>query len=62
MPIDIKTDATTRSMIRNGRNKRKPISNPRLSSEIMKAGTRMRSDISAGVARTWLVRKIREQG
>ncbi len=50
MPIDISTEATTRSMIRNGRNSRKPISKARFSSEIMNAGTRMRSDISSGVA------------
>src|SRR6476661_5751233 len=50
MPIDIKTEATTRSMIRNGRNSRKPISKARLSSEIMKAGTSTRSDRSSGLA------------
>ncbi len=50
MPIDISTEATTRSMMRNGRNSRKPISKARLSSEIMKAGTRMRSDSASGVA------------
>ena len=50
MPIDISTEATTRSMIKNGRNSRKPISKARFSSEIMKAGTRIRSDISSGVA------------
>ena len=50
MPIDIRTEATTRSMIRKGRNRRKPISKARFSSEIMKAGTRMRSDMSSGVA------------
>ena len=36
--------------MRNGRNSRKPISNARFSSEIMKAGTRMRIDICSGVA------------
>src|SRR4030088_820366 len=50
MPIDISTEATTRSMIKNGRNSRKPISKARFNSEIMKAGTRIRSDISSGVA------------
>jgi hypothetical protein len=50
MPIDISTDATTRSMIRNGKNNRKPISKARLSSEIMKAGTRMRIDKSSGLS------------
>ena len=50
MPIDIRTEATTRSMIRNGRNKRKPISKARFNSEIMNAGTRIRSDMSSGVA------------
>jgi hypothetical protein len=29
MPIDIRTEPTTRSMIRNGRNSRKPISKAR---------------------------------
>ena len=41
MPIDISTDATTMSMITNGRNSRKPISKARRNSEIMKAGTRI---------------------
>src|ERR1700744_4374232 len=50
MPIDINTEATTRSMIRKGRNSRKPISKARFNSEIMKAGTRIRSDMSSGVA------------
>src|SRR6202163_2351139 len=50
MPIDISADATTRSMIRNGRKSKKPISKARFSSEIMNAGTRIRSDISSGVA------------
>jgi hypothetical protein len=50
MPIDMSTDGTTRSMMRKGRNSRKPISKARLSSEIMNAGTRMRSDSSSGVA------------
>ena len=49
-PIDINTEATTRSIIRNGRNRGKPISNARLSSEIMKAGTRTRSERSSGFA------------
>jgi hypothetical protein len=48
MPIDISTEATTRSMIRKGRNNRKPISKARLSSDIMKAGTRTRIDRSSG--------------
>ena len=48
MPIDIKIDETTRSMTRNGTNKRKPISNARFSSEIMNAGTSTRSDTSSG--------------
>ncbi len=38
MPMLISTLATTRSMTRKGTNKRKPISNDRFSSEIMKAG------------------------
>jgi hypothetical protein len=50
MPIDISTEATTMSMMTNGRNSRKPISKARRSSEIMKAGTRMRSDIAAASA------------
>ena len=33
MPIEINTEATTRSIIRNGRNRGKLISNARLSSE-----------------------------
>ena len=37
-------------MIRKGRNNRKPISKARFSSEIMKAGTRIRSERSWGVA------------
>src|SRR6201989_1976017 len=49
MPIDIKTEATTRSMIRNGRNSREPTSNVRFNSEMIKGGPRMRSDISSGV-------------
>ena len=40
MPIDISTDETTRSMIRNGRKIRKPIWNAVLSSEMMNAGIR----------------------
>jgi len=48
MPIDIRTEATTRSMIRNGRNNKNPISNARLSSEIMNEGTSTRSDMSSG--------------
>jgi hypothetical protein len=50
MRIDISTEATTRSMIRNGRKRRNPISKACLSSEIMKAGTKMRSDRSSGFA------------
>jgi hypothetical protein len=50
MPVDISTEATTRSMIKNGKKRRKPISKARLSSEIMNAGTRMRSDRSSGFA------------
>jgi len=50
MPMDISTEATTRSMIRNGRNNTKPISKARLSSEIMKAGTSTRSEMSSGFA------------
>src|SRR4029079_16170597 len=37
MPIDMSTEATTRSMMRNGRKSKNPISKARLSSEIMKA-------------------------
>ena len=40
MPIDMSVDATTMSMIRNGRKSRKPIWKAVFSSEIMKAGTR----------------------
>ncbi len=48
---------SSRSMIRKGRNSRNPISNARLSSEIMKAGTRMRSDMSSGRSgRGWRAR------
>src|SRR6185312_17525418 len=43
MPIDIKTDAITRSMTRNGTNSKNPISKARRNSEIMKAGIRTRS-------------------
>src|SRR5437588_469087 len=48
MPIDISTEATTRSMIRNGKNNKNPISKARLSSEIMNEGTSTRSDMSSG--------------
>ena len=44
MPIAISTDATTMSMIKNGKKTKKPISKARLNSDIMKAGTRTRSD------------------
>ena len=40
MPIDITIVATMRSMTRNGKATRNPISNPRRSYEIMKAGTK----------------------
>src|SRR5260370_41588271 len=46
--IAMSTEATTRSMMRNGRNNKKPISNARLSSEIIKAGIKMRIDRSSG--------------
>jgi hypothetical protein len=49
IPIDMRTDATTMSMTRNGMNRRKPISNARDSSLIMNAGTRARSGVSSGV-------------
>jgi len=40
MPMLISVDATTRSMIRNGRKIRNPIWNAVLSSEIVQAGIR----------------------
>ena len=43
MPIDISTLATTRSMIRNGMNSRKPIWNAVLSSEVTNAGSATRN-------------------
>src|SRR5262249_5751240 len=46
MPIDMRIEETTRSMMRNGRKRRKPISKARRSSLIMKAGTRTRNGIS----------------
>ncbi len=61
MPIDISTDATTRSMIRNGRNSRKPISKARFNSEIMKAGISTRSETSSGVAGLASLRQVHEQ-
>lgn len=48
IPIDIRILATTMSMIRNGINSRKPISNARRSSLIMKAGIRARSGMVSG--------------
>ena len=50
MPMLISTLATTRSMTRKGTNSRKPISNARFSSEIMKAGVTTRSGVSWAVA------------
>ena len=44
MPIDIRIEATTMSMMRNGTNTMKPISKARRSSLIMNAGRRTRSD------------------
>ena len=51
MPIDISTLATTRSMITNGMNSRKPIWNAVLSSLVRNAGARMVSGTSFGVAK-----------
>jgi len=50
MPIDMRIEATTRSMIRKGRKSRKPISKARRSSLIMKAGTSTRIGTSLGSA------------
>ena len=47
IPMDIVSVATIMSMTRNGKVIRKPISKPRLSSEIMKAGMSIRVSISA---------------
>jgi hypothetical protein len=51
MPIDISTLATTRSMITNGMNSRKPIWNAVLSSLVTKAGTRIDSGTSSGLSK-----------
>ena len=51
MPMDMSTLATTRSMITNGMNSRKPIWNAVLSSLVMKAGTRMFSGTSSRFAK-----------
>src|SRR3546814_13602727 len=48
MPIDMRIEATTMSMMRKGRNSRKPISKARLSSLIMQAGTRARIGVASG--------------
>jgi|SRR6516225_1612645 hypothetical protein len=61
MPMDISTEATTRSMIQNGRNSRKPISKARLSSEIIKAGTKTHIDTSSELFRPSLARHVHEQ-
>ncbi len=61
MPIDISTDATTRSMMRNGKNSRKPISKARLSSEIMKAGNQDAHRHIFRLVRHLLARHIHEQ-
>ncbi len=50
MPIDMRIEATTMSMMRNGTNSRKPISKARLSSLIMNAGTRALSGVSVGAS------------
>jgi flagellin len=53
MPIDMTTDATTTSITRNGSAIKKPISKPRRSSEIMKAGIRIRKSRSSRAARSF---------
>src|SRR5690606_26571683 len=53
MPIDMVMVATIRSMTRKGSTIRKPISKPRLISEIMKAGTRMRKSASCADTSVW---------
>ena len=50
IPIDIKIEAVTISMIRKGRNNIKPISKARRSSEIMKEGIRTWIGTSIGSA------------
>src|SRR5690606_16001604 len=50
IPMAIRILATTRSMIRNGMKIMKPIWKAVFSSEVTKAGTRMVSGVSAGVA------------
>ena len=49
IPMDIRTEATTISMIRNGTNMMNPISNAFLSSPMTKAGIKTQVDMSAGV-------------
>ena len=50
MPTDIKIEATTKSMMRNGINNKKPISKARLNSDIIKAGTRLVKGVASGDA------------
>src|SRR5262249_34419838 len=50
MPIDISTLATTRSMIRNGMNSRKPIWNAVFNSLVTKAGMATRNGTSSLLA------------
>jgi len=50
MPIDMSTLATTRSMITNGMNSRKPIWKAVLSSLVMNAGARIVSGTSFGLS------------
>jgi hypothetical protein len=49
MPIESSVVETTRSMSRNGRNRKNPIWKPVLSSEMTKAGTTTRIGSSSGV-------------
>ncbi len=46
MPIDMTNVATTKSIIRNGKMTRSPISKPRRNSEIINAGTRTFRDMT----------------
>src|SRR3546814_19207673 len=57
MPIDMRMEATTMSMLRKGRNSRKPISKARRSSLTMKAGMSARIGVASGASTSAVARK-----